>query len=107
MAFSAIGQFASYERSHGWLLRPTQCVRQLTFFTRTLARELGAAEYVIDPRLALGIDVAAHERTLETGTIAAVAGGVNAVYPLEHAGLKDQIATEGLIVGEAGFDITP
>ncbi|MDE0810712.1 MAG: DNA-processing protein DprA [Alphaproteobacteria bacterium] len=76
-------------------------------FTITLTRELGATGYVIDPGLALGIDAAAHERTLVTGTIAAVAGRVNAIYPPEHAGLKDQIATEGLIVGEARVDITP
>ena len=76
-------------------------------FYQTLACELGAAQYVIDPGLALGIDAVAHERTLETSTIAKVAGGGNAIYPSERAGPKDQIATDGLIAGEAGFDITP
>jgi DNA processing protein len=76
-------------------------------FTRTLAHELGAAGHVVVSGLARGIDAAAHEGSLETGTIAVVAGGVDAIYPPENAGLYGQIAVEGLIVGEARVGVTP
>jgi DNA processing protein len=76
-------------------------------FTRTLAREIGAAGHVIVSGLARGIDAAAHEGSLETGTIAVVAGGVDSIYPPENAGLYAQIAAEGLIIGEVRIGTTP
>ncbi|HIP24359.1 MAG TPA: DNA-processing protein DprA, partial [Rhodobacteraceae bacterium] len=46
---------------------------------RILAEELGAAGYVIASGLARGVDTAAHFASLETGTIAVLAGGVDVV----------------------------
>ena len=46
---------------------------------RTLAAELGEAGYVVTSGLARGIDGAAHEASLNTGTIAVVAGGVESM----------------------------
>jgi DNA processing protein len=53
-------------------------------FTHTLAQELGQAGQVIASGLARGIDTAAHEGALATGTIAVVAGGIDVVYPREN-----------------------
>jgi DNA processing protein len=44
---------------------------------RNLARELGAAGQVVVSALARGIDAAAHDSALETGTIAVMAGGAH------------------------------
>ncbi len=76
-------------------------------FTRALARDLGAAGLVIVSGLARGIDAAAHQGSLGTGTIAVVAGGVDAVYPPENAALYAEIAAEGLIIGEMRIGTTP
>ena len=67
---------------------------------RTLAEGLGAHEIVIVSGLARGIDGAAHEAALKTGTIAVVAGGVDVVYPPEHAELTAAIAERGAVISE-------
>ena len=67
---------------------------------RKLAGDLGAAGYTVVSGLARGIDTAAHEGSLETGTAAVLAGGIDNVYPPENQGLFDAIADSGLIVTE-------
>lgn len=66
-----------------------------------LARELGARGLVVASGLARGVDAAAHEAALATGTIAALAGGVDVIYPPENAALAARIAEAGLLVSEA------
>ncbi|MFN3959315.1 MAG: DNA-processing protein DprA [Parvularculaceae bacterium] len=67
---------------------------------RLLAEGLGAAGVVVVSGLARGIDGAAHEAALKTGTIAVVAGGADVVYPPEHGDLMAAIAHEGAILSE-------
>jgi DNA processing protein len=69
-------------------------------FARLLANELGAAGYVIASGLARGIDAAAHQASLETGTVAILAGGIDIVYPPEHADLQRLIGDRGCLVTE-------
>ena len=56
--------------------------------TRLFAARLGEAGFVVVSGLARGIDGAAHEASLATGTIAVLAGGIDFVYPPEHADLQ-------------------
>ncbi|MDF1607087.1 DNA-processing protein DprA [Hoeflea sp. YIM 152468] len=66
-----------------------------------MARELGAAGYAIVSGLARGIDAAAHQASLETGTIAAMAGGLDQPYPPENLALYREIcAGKGLAISE-------
>lgn len=74
---------------------------------RTLAADLGAAEIVVVSGLARGIDGAAHAAALETGTIAVVAGGVDVIYPPEHAELTEDIARAGVVVSECAMGQRP
>ena len=67
---------------------------------RTIAQDLGAAGVVVASGLARGVDAAAHAGSLETGTIAVVAGGVDVCYPPEHEGLMGEIARRGAILAE-------
>src|SRR5690606_16091765 len=46
-------------------------------FARALARDVGAEGYAMASGLARGIDAAAHTGSLDTGTIAAMAGGLD------------------------------
>lgn len=70
-------------------------------FARGLAAELGEAGQVVVSGLARGIDAAAHEGALASGTIAVLAGGVDDVYPPEHADLYRRVAEAGCIVAES------
>lgn len=76
-------------------------------FAGDLARQLGEAGIVVASGLARGIDGAAHAATLESGTMAVVAGGLASIYPPEHAELHAAIARKGLIVSEMPPDYTP
>ncbi len=74
---------------------------------KSLAGDLSKAGFVIVSGLARGIDTAAHHASLETGTIAVQAGGVDQVYPAENAKLHDQIAEHGLRISEQPLGMTP
>ena len=69
-------------------------------FAERLARDLGAAGFAVVSGLARGIDGAAHRASLGTGTIAALAGGHDQIYPPEHGSLAEAIVTEGARVSE-------
>ncbi len=68
--------------------------------TGTIADALGRAGFVVASGLARGIDTAAHEASLSTGTIAVVAGGIDIIYPPENEALTRRIETEGLVIAE-------
>jgi DNA processing protein len=70
-------------------------------FARGLAGELGQAGLMIASGLARGIDAAAHEGALATGTVAVLGGGVADIYPPENEALYRRIAREGCIVSES------
>jgi DNA processing protein len=69
-------------------------------FAESLARDLGQAGFVIVSGLARGIDAAAHKGGLTTGTVAALAGGIDVCYPPEHRALYDAIAEHGALIAE-------
>jgi DNA processing protein len=69
-------------------------------FAGVLARDLGAAGFVVVSGLARGIDSASHRGSLATGTIAVLAGGHDKPYPPEHAKLLDEIVEKGAAVSE-------
>lgn len=72
-----------------------------------LARALGAAGFVVASGLARGIDAAAHQATLPTGTVAVLAGGIDQVYPPQNAGLQGAIAADGLLLSESPWGAPP
>ncbi|MGR3434205.1 MAG: DNA-processing protein DprA [Shimia sp.] len=74
---------------------------------RHLAERLGAEGHVVASGLARGIDAAAHEAALPTGTIAVVAGGLDKPYPPENADLMARIGAEGLLISEQPFGLQP
>lgn len=77
-------------------------------FAAMLARDCGRAGYTIVSGLARGIDAAAHRASLQTGTITALAGGLDRPYPPENFGLLDDIWNgDGLAVSEMPFGWEP
>lgn len=71
-----------------------------TRMARRLAAEIGQAGFVVVSGLARGIDAAAHDAALETGTVAVMAGGIDVIYPAENKALAERIAKSGLRVSE-------
>ena len=68
---------------------------------RGLAQQLGQAGHVVVSGMARGIDAAAHEGALATGTVAVLGGGVNDIYPSEHADLYALLTEQGCVVSES------
>jgi DNA processing protein len=60
-----------------------------------LSRDLGVAGLVVVSGLARGIDAAAHQGALASGTVAVFAGGLDQVYPPEHDDLAQAILAHG------------
>ncbi|WP_417482142.1 DNA-processing protein DprA [Maricaulis sp.] len=76
-------------------------------FARELAHGLGSAGVTLVSGLARGIDGAAHTGSLETGTIAVLAGGLDYIYPPEHYELHHAISERGLLVSEMPLGSLP
>jgi DNA processing protein len=76
-------------------------------FARDICAQLGKAALVVVSGMARGIDTAAHESTLDTGTVAVFAGGIDVVYPEENTSLYEKIAARGLVVSEQPFGTRP
>jgi len=71
------------------------------------SRKTGVAGFVIASGLARGIDTAAHTASLDTGTVAVIAGGIDVIYPPENKKLYQEIAERGAIVAESPFATEP
>lgn len=76
-------------------------------FAKTIARELAQAGFIIVSGLARGIDAAAHQASLESGTVAVLAGGHHRIYPPEHFGLLEEIVRHGAAISEMPFTWEP
>ena len=74
---------------------------------RMLAGEIGAEGYAIVSGLARGIDAGAHTGSLDTGTIAVLAGGLDRPYPPENIDLCERIAERGAVISEMPFGWEP
>ena len=69
-------------------------------FADRMARDLGAAGFAVVSGLARGIDAAAHRASLQTGTIAVLAGGHDCIYPADHVELVEALVADGAAISE-------
>jgi DNA processing protein len=69
-------------------------------FARQLAYDLGREAAVVVSGLARGIDSAAHDGALETGTVGVIAGGIDVFYPPENEARQRAMSERGLVVAE-------
>ena len=75
--------------------------------TKAIVSELSKNNIVTVSGLARGIDGAAHAASLDGGTIACLAGGIDVIYPQEHTALYHAIRDTGLIVSEMPAGVKP
>ncbi len=76
-------------------------------FAERIARDCGQADMMVVSGLARGIDTAAHQGALKTGTIAVVAGGIDVIYPEENEKLYHAICEKGAVIAESQFGVPP
>lgn len=74
---------------------------------RDIARELGAEGFAVVSGLARGIDAAAHTGSLELGTVAVMAGGVDVIYPPQHEDMYAEIVARGVAIAENPLGTEP
>lgn len=76
-------------------------------FAEGLARDLGAGGLLVVSGLARGIDAAAHQGALASGTVGVLGGGVDVVYPAENRDLYDAMAEQGVLISEVAPGTQP
>ena len=76
-------------------------------FARGLAHDLGAEGLVVVSGLARGIDSAAHDGAMDSGTIGCAAGGVDIFYPPENEARQRRMFEVGLVVTERPPGLEP
>ncbi len=76
-------------------------------FANIIAAELGKQGFMVASGLAKGIDTASHKGSLDTGTIAVMAGGINNIYPRENEDLYHDIVKQGVVISEIPFGVAP
>ncbi len=76
-------------------------------FARSIACDLGRGGFLVVSGLARGLDAAAHEGALETGTAAVLGGGVDVIYPRENAALYEEIKARGVLISEVPLGTKP
>ncbi|MFI5205389.1 MAG: DNA-processing protein DprA [Candidatus Paceibacterales bacterium] len=73
----------------------------------SMARDLGKSRHLVTSGLARGIDTAAHNGALQTGTVAVVAGGIDIIYPPENKDLFYKITKNGAVITEMAIGSVP
>lgn len=76
-------------------------------FANGLASDLSAAGLLTVSGLARGIDTEAHKGSLDGGTVAVVAGGLDQIYPPENKALFQRIQETGAIITEQPWGREP
>jgi DNA processing protein len=76
-------------------------------FARGLAHALGQEGVVVVSGLARGIDAAAHDGAIETGTIGCAAGGIDIFYPPENEARQLKMMEQGLVLSERPPGLEP
>jgi DNA processing protein len=76
-------------------------------FARGLAYDLGQHDLAVVSGLARGIDSAAHDGALESGTIGVVAGGIDIFYPPENEDRQKALYDRGLVLAEMPPETEP
>lgn len=99
----ALGDIALAERPSIALVGARNASAVGRKMARDLAHDLGRLGYVVVSGLARGVDGEAHEAALATGTIAVIAGGIDQIYPPQHADLYNAVAERGCIISEQPF----
>ncbi len=76
-------------------------------FAKKIALELGQNSLITVSGMARGVDAAAHEASILSGTIGVIAGGINNIYPKQNTNLFKEVLDRGLLISENYFGAPP
>ena len=96
----AKGDFGLLERQAVAIVGARNASAAACRFARGLAHDLGREGLVVVSGLARGVDAAAHDGALESGTIGVVAGGIDIFYPPENEQRQCAMFDSGLVIAE-------
>ena len=96
----AKGDFALLERQAVAIVGARNASAAACRFARGLAHDLVREGIAVVSGLARGIDAAAHDGALDTGTIGVVAGGIDVFYPPENEARQTAMFERGLVIAE-------
>ncbi|MEA1071450.1 DNA-processing protein DprA [Sphingomonas sp. LY160] len=97
---TAKGRFDLLERPMVAIVGARNASAAACRFARGLAHDLGRDGATVVSGLARGIDSAAHDGSLDSGTVAVIAGGIDIFYPPENEARQRDIAERGLLIAE-------
>lgn len=75
--------------------------------TQKICADLSAHGFTVISGMARGIDTAAHLASVNEGTIACLAGGIDVIYPSENEALYNDIINTGLVISEMPLGTKP
>jgi DNA processing protein len=103
----AKGDFALLERQALAIVGARNASAAACRFARGLAHDLGQQGLVVVSGLARGIDAAAHDGSMDSGTIGCAAGGIDIFYPPENEARQTRMMEVGLVVSERPPGLEP
>jgi DNA processing protein len=103
----AKGDFALLERQALAIVGARNASAAACRFARGLAHDLGQQGLVVVSGLARGIDAAAHDGSMDSGTIGCAAGGIDIFYPPENEARQRKMWEVGLVVSERPPGLEP
>ena len=96
----AKGDFGLFDRQAIGIVGARNASAAACRFARGLAHDLGQGGMVVVSGLARGIDAAAHDGAMDSGTIGVVAGGIDIFYPPENEERQRAMMERGLVIAE-------
>jgi DNA processing protein len=103
----AKGDFALLERHAVAIVGARNASAAACRFARGLAHDLGQQGLVVVSGLARGIDAAAHDGAMDSGTIGCAAGGIDIFYPPENEARQTRMMEVGVVVSERPPGLEP
>ena len=101
------GELKLFDRTAAAMVGARNASAAACRFARGLAHDLGREGLVVVSGLARGIDAAAHDGAMDSGTIGCAAGGVDIFYPPENEARQRQMFEVGLVVSERPPGLEP
>jgi DNA processing protein len=104
------GTLKSVEKNSVAVVGSRRCTAYGREMARRISSGLAQSGIVVYSGLARGIDGVAHRATLDAGgrTVAVVGGGLDSIYPAEHAALADEIVQHGgAVISEYPVGVRP